>query len=211
MRIVRELGLEDSVDTLGRWMSHRIAELMELAEQSDMEEEKEAAKRECTELILRVWKRRRFWPCGQPVSNLSTFLNAVAPEPYSSHRESGVPPEPSWINALPRFRNLLEREDQIVLDAAIADLNLDQDREWLKDHPDDLSEDERRTITWLINQQERLQSNYYKLDNQDAPNFASLSPQERLHIALAALDKINSERQKIIAAIKEAITTQPPA
>ena len=60
MRIVRELGLEDSVDTLGRWMSHRIAELMELAEQSDMEEEKEVAKRECTELILRVWERRRF-------------------------------------------------------------------------------------------------------------------------------------------------------
>ena len=86
-----------------------------------------------------------------------------------------------------------------MLDAAIADLNLDQDREWLKEHPDDLSENEQRTITWLINQQERLQSNYYKLDNQDAPNFASLSPQERLRIALAALDKINSERQKIIA------------
>jgi hypothetical protein len=200
--------LEDSVDTLGRWMSHRVAELMERAEQADMEEEKEAAKRECTELILRVWERREFWPCGQPVGNLSTFLNAVAPEPYSSQRENGGPPEPSWIKALPRFRNLQEREDQIVVDAAIADLNLDQDREWLKEHPDALSEEERRTITWLINQQERLQSNYYKLDNQNVPNFAALPPEERSQLALATLDKINSERQKILAAIKETIDTQ---
>jgi hypothetical protein len=31
-RIVAEFGLDQSTDTLGRWMAHRVAELMERAE-----------------------------------------------------------------------------------------------------------------------------------------------------------------------------------
>src|SRR5436853_6772889 len=83
MRIVRELGLEDSVDTLGRWMSHRISELMERAEQADTEAGKEEAKRECAELILKVGGRRKHWPKGQPLGDLSRFLNSISPAPCS--------------------------------------------------------------------------------------------------------------------------------
>ncbi|MCL1474887.1 hypothetical protein [Argonema antarcticum] len=53
---MKELDLEDSVDTLGRWMAHRIAELMEQAEQAPTEAEREAAKRECTDIIIRLWE-----------------------------------------------------------------------------------------------------------------------------------------------------------
>src|SRR5258705_8486803 len=70
-RLVSELGLDDSVDTLGRWMSHRIAELMTRAEESELDEEKEIAKRECAILILKVWRRRKYWMRGQPLDDLN--------------------------------------------------------------------------------------------------------------------------------------------
>lgn len=203
MRIVSELGLEDSVDTLGRWMSHRIAELMEQAEGVNTEAEKEGAKRECTDLILRVWERRKYWMRGQPLGDLTAFLKFIAPEPYSYSREENAPTEPSWINVLPRLRTLNDREDQIVFDAAIADLDLEQDRKWLAEHSDELSDEERQTITLLISEQERLQSSSYKLGDQDAPNFAALPREERLRLVSTALGKINSERQNILLEVEK--------
>jgi hypothetical protein len=203
MRIVHELGLDDSVDTLGRWMSHRIAELMERVDQANSEPEREAAKRECTEVILRVWDKRRHWPQGQPLADLSAFLNTLSSEPHPMQYTKSEPSTLSWVEVLPLIRNLAEHEDQIVLDAAIADLDLDQDRRWLEEHPDELSEEERRTITWLITQQERMGSQYYKLDDKDAPGFASLTCKERTQLVFEALDKISQKRQKILTAIRQ--------
>lgn len=57
-RIVRELDLEDSNDTLGRWMAHRIAQLMQRADEARNDEEREETQSECADLILRVWSRR---------------------------------------------------------------------------------------------------------------------------------------------------------
>jgi len=81
--------------------------------------------------------------------DLSAFLNTLAAEPYSMQRSESVPLALSWAEALPLIRNLADREDQIVLDAAIADLDFKQDRRWLEEHPDELSEEELRTIVYL--------------------------------------------------------------
>lgn len=209
MRIVRELGLEDSVDTLGRWMSHRIAELMERSEQAVAAEEKEAARRECSDLILQVWARRKYWPQGQPLNDLSRFINSLTPDSHpASHKES-VPPELNWVEALPLLRNLQEREDEVVLNTAIADLELEQDQEWLENHPNELSEEERQTITWLVNKKESLNSTYFKVDGQDAPNFTSMAPSERAHLTFEALERINLKRQEILTVVKRNMDYHP--
>jgi hypothetical protein len=204
IRIVRELGLEDSVDTLGRWMSHYLAELIERAEQSDQGKEKETAKRECSDLIMKVWEKRKYWPHGQPLADLSKFLNSITPDPHTAHYNENAKQEFGWVEAVPRIRDLHWREDEVVLDAAVADLNLDRDREWLKEHPDELSEEERRTISWLLSRQEGMRASYYKVDDQEAPNFVDLSPEERAHLVFSALDKINSQRQEIVEKVKRA-------
>lgn len=205
MRIVRELGFEDSVDTLGRWMSHRIAELMEQAESADTEVTKVAAKQECTDLILKVWERRKYWPQGQPLGDLSGFLHSVAPDPYSAPDNNETDEEKSWIKALPGIRKLHKYEDQIVFDSAIADLDLTEDKEWLEQHPDELTNEEHRTISWLIKRQEELHGQYYKLGTEAAPNFGGLSSAERAKLALILLDKINIERRKIFDEIANAL------
>jgi hypothetical protein len=60
--LVRELGFEDGVDTLGRWMSHHLAELIDKAENGKTEDERNKAKKEATETILRIWEHRASLP-----------------------------------------------------------------------------------------------------------------------------------------------------
>ena len=205
MRIVRELGFEDSVDTLGRWMSHRIAELIHRAQEAKTDTEKEAAERECTEVILKVWERRKYWPQGQPLKDLSAFINTLTPDRYSSGRSESIPHELNWLDALPILQALLEKEETVVLNTAIADLELEHDQEWLDAHPDELSEEERRTITWLLERKQSFDSPYFSLGGLDVTNFNSMLSTERGQLALAALRRLEGERSKIISAIEKAL------
>ena len=63
-KLVDELGLDQSVDTLGRWMAHYIAEKMEDAEAATGE----ACNRkmsECSDAILKLWAHRNELPDGK--------------------------------------------------------------------------------------------------------------------------------------------------
>jgi hypothetical protein len=56
--LAAELGFSDSCDTLGKWMSHHLAEVMDRAEQESNPEKKEEYQQQAIELILKVWKHR---------------------------------------------------------------------------------------------------------------------------------------------------------
>lgn len=56
-KIVDELGPDQSVDTLARWMAHYIAETMEDAEAATGEARKKKMS-ECNDLILKLWAHR---------------------------------------------------------------------------------------------------------------------------------------------------------
>jgi hypothetical protein len=60
--LVRELGFENGVDTLGRWMSHHLAELINNAENGSTEDERFKARKEATDTILRIWEHRSSIP-----------------------------------------------------------------------------------------------------------------------------------------------------
>jgi hypothetical protein len=76
-KLVDELGLEPSVDTLGRWMAHYIADLIAKAE-SAPSEEKQVAEDKCFEAILALWKHRAELPNGKrPFENLEPVVRAI--------------------------------------------------------------------------------------------------------------------------------------
>ncbi len=76
-KIVNELGMDDSADTLGRWMAHHLAELMEAAEKADTVD-KPARSAECADAILTLWKHRREFPDGsRPLAELEPVLRAL--------------------------------------------------------------------------------------------------------------------------------------
>ncbi len=56
--LAAELGFSDSCDTLGKWMSHHLAEVMDRAERESNPEKKEEYQKQAVELILKVWKHR---------------------------------------------------------------------------------------------------------------------------------------------------------
>lgn len=58
--LVDELGLDDSVDTLSRWMAHYIAQQMIEIENSDGEK-KAISEEKCFESILKLWKNRAYY------------------------------------------------------------------------------------------------------------------------------------------------------
>lgn len=76
-KLVDELGLEPSVDTLGRWMAHYTADLIAKAE-SATGEEKQLAEKKCFEAILALWKHRAELPNGKrPFEELEPVIRAI--------------------------------------------------------------------------------------------------------------------------------------
>lgn len=60
--LVRELGFEDGVDTLGRWMAHHLAELLDQAQNERTSAGRAKARKEARETILRLWDHRTSIP-----------------------------------------------------------------------------------------------------------------------------------------------------
>lgn len=76
-QLTKELGLDQSVDTLGRWMTHYIAELIDGAEKA-RPEERPAKMQKCCEAILTLWKHRHMLPDGKrPFEELEPILRAL--------------------------------------------------------------------------------------------------------------------------------------
>lgn len=89
-KIVRELELTDGVDTLGKWMAHHLASLIEDAEGSDGAQT--AARQEAVDLILRLWEHRASMPgTADPMSALNGaigVLDRIGPNSSPFYRRS---------------------------------------------------------------------------------------------------------------------------
>jgi len=75
-KIVQDLGLGHSVDTLSRWMSHHLAEKM-VSLETLTGEEKNKVEKEVIELIDKLWLDRHNWPGGIAPLNQYNELRAV--------------------------------------------------------------------------------------------------------------------------------------
>jgi hypothetical protein len=75
-RLVEELGMDSSVDTLGRWMAHYIAQLMTEAESASPAERSDAEKR-CAAAIRELWYHRHSAPHGPRHFEPQAILRAV--------------------------------------------------------------------------------------------------------------------------------------
>lgn len=186
-------------------MSHRIAELMIRAREENSLEDSENAKLECTRLILRVWRRRTYWLRGQPLADLTNFLQQAS-ELAAIHTRNTKPESLSWIESLRYFDELHKREHQVILDTAVASLKLTKEKRWLKETPDKLSEQERDTITWLVSKQEALTAKDFTLDRTPAPKFGKLPKLERSRIAFKALSHIQREHSQLLSTLKKSLS-----
>src|ERR1700733_661934 len=75
--IIEELGPDQSVDTLARWMAHYIAEFMQAAEAANGEE-RQTKMAVCASAILDLWEHRGQFPKGmRPFWEIDPILRAL--------------------------------------------------------------------------------------------------------------------------------------
>lgn len=76
-KLVDELELDNSVDTLGRWMAHYVAELIHNAESAAAEGDPSKQER-CASAILELWRHRFDLPNGtRPFEDVEPILRAL--------------------------------------------------------------------------------------------------------------------------------------
>ena len=74
--LVRELGNSGEADTLSRWMSHHVAELITRAETSKTVTKRATAERQAIATILKIWEHRRNLPGHtDPLREYETVLH----------------------------------------------------------------------------------------------------------------------------------------
>lgn len=88
--LVEELGLARSVDTLGRWMSHHVAELIMAAKTAKPEEVEEAELR-CRRAVIDLWNHLEIrFGNTERIEGLFETLTKLDPENQDFHYETEI-------------------------------------------------------------------------------------------------------------------------
>ncbi len=75
--LVKALDLDQTVDTLGRWMAHHVAELMQAVEEAEGREKADIEDR-CRNAILELWEHINFFPRGhRPFADVEPLLTVI--------------------------------------------------------------------------------------------------------------------------------------
>jgi hypothetical protein len=188
-RIVRDLGLDESTDTLGRWMAHRVAELIDTARKTRSVSTRNRAQASATDLVLRLWEHRSHWPLGWPPESAMKVLSALNSEP---NRGEAHPSGSGWLDSLRRLDNLHARERRIWFDMALFDLDLVVEERALDEGSADLRDEERVMLDGLLRQREWAAR---ELFNEAVPD----TPEGRAEIASRKLAELTLEREELIS------------
>lgn len=142
-KLVEELGLEQSVDTLGRWMAHYIADLVTKAEKASGDEKK-VAERECSAAILALWRHRSELPDGRrPFQALEPVMRAIEsldPENSTPRYFRAARPPMDEAAETSEQRRWLALADELDYSAKVligyclaeaAEAALDKSKEWV--------------------------------------------------------------------------------
>ena len=141
----RELGI-DVHDTLGRWLSHHIAELITRAESAATVEEKARAEAAAIEAILKIWSHRLVLPgSANPFGKYKRALETLQfVKPEGTHWNF-----PSLSPKGPLIASVSQRIPRLVRGVLALELPLDAEEavESEKAITEFLDEDERSLLT----------------------------------------------------------------
>lgn len=199
-KILEELKLDRQMDTLARWMAHYLAEKIEKAELAPEGEVGEAARRECMELILKLWERRHSWPLSAPLKDISGRLDELLNQKPKFFFRSETISDPI-LDLMHNLEDLHAKEMQICMMSYIASLDLEKDREYLKDHAEHLDDDERNIIQRLVNLHDFVLGPEAHLGDEACPSFGTLSKSEQDKLIKSRLQAIDKDRAKLLKKI----------
>jgi len=201
-KIVEELKLEPSVNTLGRWMSHYVAELIHKSENCESSEEEVILKRECFDTILKLWQNMEHLPnVTKPLTDLEPLielLDALKKEDYRypfwrNFRDDYK--NPTWRTWLTLVKENSENIFELCLYASINSNLLKKKKGWLNEYKSLIKEDEKKMLEhleYLVNRSNDI--NTFTDEDEKTIHLDELTPNEKQEVIL---DKIEDELNEI--------------
>lgn len=156
-KLVKELGLEYSANTLSRWMSHYIAELIQKIDNTDSKEEKKSLQQECCDVVLKLWSQKENLPIKKPLEDLKPVIEVL--QVLREKKEVGILPR--WLeyrslernNEWATFVDIVKNNSEKIFNKVVQ-MNLHKDtllkdKEWMKENKAFLSEDQIRFLEFI--------------------------------------------------------------
>ena len=201
-KLVEEFELNKSVDTLGKWMLHYIAELIDKINDEESDEEvKQELKKECSEVILQFWEHRYQWPFDCSFEDLLYALDQISECNIHPARKFWDTKD-SQLDSLLELRNELERineeEIRIIEITKLLSSNVREALEQKKSIPNEyLNEKEEKLLAIAQDVYERMNKEDSKLYKIEAPYFSEMSRKEKEEILAKELKQFDTDRANI--------------
>ncbi|WP_430427038.1 hypothetical protein [Maribacter litoralis] len=158
-KLVKELELVHTSNTLARWLTHYLAELINNIDKCESKEEKSKLQKECCEIILEIWGKRERIPIEKPTERLKPIIDVISllkknEHPFIRHRffdkKNGLKnSNSSWLSFLEIVKNNSERIYRKSLISMISEELLEKDKVWIEKHGNFLSDDEKSVVEYL--------------------------------------------------------------
>ncbi|WP_405199225.1 hypothetical protein [Christiangramia sp. LLG6405-1] len=206
-KLVKELDLEYSVNTLGRWMSHYLAELIQNVDNAQSEEEKILLQKECCEVILKLWAQKDNLPIRKPLDDLKPVMEVL--KVLNEEKEFSILPrwleykslqrENEWATFVDKVKNSSEKIFSNVVQMNLHKDILNKDEEWMKEHKEFLSEDQVKFFELIDVFNKNIPGNGVV----DLNNFKlSNNNKERVEFMFKELEKLIDDQKKELLKIK---------
>lgn len=208
-KLVKELDLEYSVNTLARWMSHYLAELIHNIDKAETSQEKKLLQEECCDVILKIWSQKENLPIKKPLDDLKPVIEIL--QVITGKREDNILPR--WLgkyNKLPRenqwasFADLVKNNSEEIFDKIIQ-MNLhkdilSKDKEWMKQNKEFLKEDQIHFLELIdVFTDNDLNSGSVDLNNSELSDDNT----KRIEFMFNELEKLLDEQKKELLKIKK--------
>lgn len=208
-KLVKELDLQYSVNTLARWMSHYIAELIHNIDIAKTKEEKKILQQECCDQILKLWSQNDNLPITKPLDDLKPVIEIlqVLKEkdednvfPRWIGRHNNLPRENQWAHLVDLVKNNSEEAYNRIIQMNLHKDILCKDKEWMKENKAFLSDDQIHFLELIdIFTDNNFNGGSIDLDHSELSDDNS----KRIEYMFDELEKLLDEQKKELLKIKK--------
>jgi len=96
---------------------------------------------------VRLWEHRAKFP-KPPLADIAKFFKETS-DPSPSHWEKPEPPDGTWDSILPHLKSFKSVKTVFAVMQRLLKLHSEQEREWLEEHREEISDDECGIIEYL--------------------------------------------------------------
>ncbi len=209
-KIVSELELDNTTETLSKWMAHYLSELLSKTETA-IGIERQNLEKECSDLVIKLWERRYSIPIEiDPLRNISsalTMLQTLSNTDYSYRKYTGQGLSRDPYDQV--VKTVLESSDDIIrftVAFSLANELFDSTKKWRDEFPGTLSELETQVIDMLdsfLTNRARVVITFS--GHNKIKSLSEMSPDERNKAFLERLNLLVNQQKEVLIELKKAL------